>query len=78
MHSIETVTSEALRQVRDQLGEALAVAKAAEALAREGQSARALRIALDIEPLAVDVNHLLQGIAVLSRLSQRADDTTDL
>lgn len=76
--SIDMMTTKVLMQIRGQLDEALSLAKAAEACAAGGHADRALRIALDIEPLAVDVNHLLQGIAVLNRLSRRGDDTDAL
>jgi hypothetical protein len=45
-----------------------AIARAAEGCAVDGQARRALMIALDVEPLAVEANQLLQSLAILSRL----------
>jgi hypothetical protein len=36
----------------------------------DGQPGRALMIALDVEPLAVEANSLLQGLAILSRVAR--------
>ncbi len=62
-----------LRQIKSKIDEALAIAQAAEACAAGGHPGRALRIALDIEPLVVEVNHLLQGTAVLNRISRETE-----
>jgi hypothetical protein len=61
-----------LRAMRAKLEEAAAIARAAEALAADGQPGRGLMMALDVEPLAVETNQLLQGLAVLRRIT-RAD-----
>ena len=63
------ITTTVLRAMRLQLEEAAAIAKAAEACAVNGQPARALTIALDIEQLAVEANSLLQGLAILRRVA---------
>jgi hypothetical protein len=63
-----------LRAMRTKLEEAAAVARAAEDLATDGQPARGLMIALDVEPLALEANRLLQGLATLSRVVRGQDD----
>jgi hypothetical protein len=57
-----------LRAMRAKLEEVAAIARAAEGCAVDGQARRALMIALDVEPLAVEANQLLQSLAILSRL----------
>jgi len=64
------ITTTVLRTMRRHLEEAATVAKAAETCAAEGQSVRALTIALDIEQLAVEANQLLQGLAILRRVAR--------
>jgi hypothetical protein len=63
-----------LRTMRAKLEEAAAIARAAEGLAVDGQPGRALMIALDVEPLVVDANSLLQGLAVLNRIARHEQD----
>jgi hypothetical protein len=60
--------------MRARLDEAAAIARAAEGCAADDQPGRALTIALDVEPLAVEANSLLQGLAMLSRLSREEQD----
>jgi hypothetical protein len=48
-----------LRTMRARLDEAAAIARAAEGLVADGQPGRALTIAFDVEPLAIDTNQLL-------------------
>jgi hypothetical protein len=55
------ITTITLRAMRAKLEEAAAIARAAEALAPDGQPGRALTMALDVEPLAVEANGLLQA-----------------
>jgi hypothetical protein len=57
-----------LRAMRAKLEEAAAIVRAAEGLAADGQPGRGLMTALDVEPLAIEANSLLQGLAVLSGL----------
>jgi hypothetical protein len=59
-----------LRTMRAKLEEAAAIARAAEGLAADGQPGRAVMMALDVEPLAVKANSLLQGLAVLNRIAR--------
>jgi hypothetical protein len=68
------ITTITLRAMRAKLEEAAAIARAAEALATDGQPARALAIALDVEPLALEANQLLQGLAVLRRVAREEQD----
>jgi hypothetical protein len=67
MTEITTIT---LRAMWAKLDEAAAVARAAEALAADGQPGRALVTGLDVEPLACEANNLLQGLAILSRVAR--------
>jgi hypothetical protein len=62
------ITTITLRAMRAKLEEAAAIARAAEGLAADGQPGRGLMMALDVEPLVVEANSLLQGLAVLSRI----------
>jgi hypothetical protein len=68
------ITTITLRAMRAKLEEAAAITRAAEALATDGQPARALAIALDVEPLALEANQLLQGLAVLRRVAREEQD----
>ena len=70
---IATIT---LRAMRAKLEEAAAIARAAEGLAADGQPGRALMMALDVEPLAVEANGLLQGLAVLNRIARGEQNET--
>lgn len=71
---IGAVTAITLRSMRARLDEAAAIARAAEACAADGQTARALTIVLDVEPLAVEANQLLQGLATLCRIARQDQD----
>jgi hypothetical protein len=73
---IGAVTAMVLRLMRRQLEEVAAIARAAEGCAADGQPARALTIARDIEPFAVEANQLLQGLATLSRIAGDEQDET--
>jgi hypothetical protein len=64
---ITEVTTMTLRAMRTKLDEAAAIARAAQGCAVDGQPRRALMIALDVEPLALEANQLLQGLAILRR-----------
>jgi hypothetical protein len=64
------ITTFTLRAMWSKLEEAAAVARAAEVCAADGQPGRALTIALDVEPLAIEANRLLQGLAILSRVAR--------
>jgi hypothetical protein len=66
----------ALRAMRAKLEEAAAIARAAEGLAADGQPGRALAIALDVEPLAMEANGLLQGLAVLNRIARAGHEAS--
>jgi hypothetical protein len=46
-------------------------------LAADGQPGRAVMMALDVEPLAVEANQLLQGLAVLSRIVRDEQDVVN-
>ena len=67
---VGAITTTTLRIMRAKLDEAAAIARAAEGCAADGQPRRALGIALDVEPLAVEANRLLQGLAILSRVAR--------
>jgi hypothetical protein len=54
-----------------------AIARAADGCALDGQPGRGLMIALDVEPLAMEANQLLQGLAVLNRLARDEQLETD-
>lgn len=56
-----------ISRIRENLAEALAIAKAAETCARDGFPDRALTISLDVEELIHSSNHLLQAASVLNR-----------
>ncbi len=59
-----------ISQIRENLAEALSIAKAAETCARDGFLERALTISLDVEELIHTSNHLLQAAAALNREKQ--------
>jgi hypothetical protein len=67
---IGAITTTTLSTIRAKLDEAAAIARAAEGCAVDGQPRRALMIALDVEPLALEANQLLQGLAILSRVAR--------
>jgi hypothetical protein len=71
------ITAVTLRAMRAKLEEAAAIAGAAEGCAVDGQASRALTIALDVEPLAIEADQLLQGLAVLSRVASEEQDETE-
>jgi hypothetical protein len=73
--AIMTIT---LRSMRAKLEEAAAIARAAEGLATDGQPGRGLMIALDVEPLVVEANSLLQGLAILSRVAREEQEETEV
>ena len=63
-------------EIREQLGEAHAIAKAADICAGEGQIERAIAISLDIEELIHSADHLLQAAATLNRKAR--EDKIDI
>ncbi len=67
---IGAITTITLRIMRSKLEEAAAIARAAEGCAVDGQARRALTIALNVEPLSIEANRLLQGLAILSRVER--------
>jgi hypothetical protein len=71
---ITEITTITLRAMRSNLEEAAAIARAAEGMATDGQPGRALAIALDVEPLVVEANGLLQGLAVLNRIAHAGQE----
>lgn len=71
---IGAITTTTLRAMRIKLEEAAAIARAAEACAVDGQPARAVTIALDVEPLAIEANRLVQCLATLSRIARDEQD----
>jgi hypothetical protein len=71
---IGAITTTTLRTMRAKLDEAAAIARAAEGCAADGHAGRALTIALDVEPLAVEANPLLQGLAILGRMAREEQD----
>lgn len=56
-----------IAKIRENLAEALAIAKAAEACAKDGFPDRALMISLDVEELIHSSNHLLQAASTFNR-----------
>ena len=56
-----------ISRIRENLAEALAIAKAAETCARDGFPDRALAISLDVEDLIHSSNHLLQAASAMNR-----------
>jgi hypothetical protein len=64
--------------MRAKLGEAAAIARASEGCAADDQSRWAPTIALDVEPLAIEANRLLQGLAILSRIARDETDEAAL
>jgi hypothetical protein len=71
---ISAIMTTTLRTMRAKLEEAAAIARAAEGLAVDGQPGRGLMMALDVEPLVVEANSLLQGLAVLNRIARHEQD----
>jgi hypothetical protein len=57
-----------------QAGPGAAITRAAEGLAVDGQAGRALTIALDVEPLAIEANRMLQGLTISSREAGEEQD----
>jgi hypothetical protein len=74
---IGAVTLTTLRIMRAKLDKAAAVARAAEGCAADGQPGRAPTMALDFEPLAIEANQLLQGLAILSRVAREEQDDAE-
>jgi hypothetical protein len=74
---IGAITTTTLSTMRAKLEEAAAIARAAEGCAADGQAGRALTIALDVEPLALEANRLLQGLAILSRVAREEQVETE-
>lgn len=64
----ETAIRMCLREIRNRLGGAASVARAAEACADTGQIEKAVEIALDIEQLAYEATRLLDAASLLGRL----------
>ena len=67
---IGAITTTVLRVMRQQLEEAAAIARAAEALATDGQPGRALAI----EPFSIEANQLLQALAILTRIAREEQE----
>ena len=76
-HNELGATTTTLRTMRAKLEEAAAIARAAEGCAVDGQPGRALMMALDVEPLAIEANQLLQGLAVLNRVAREEQDDAE-
>lgn len=72
------VLSRLIGEIREQLGEAHAIAKAADVRAEDGQIERAIAISLDIEESIHSADHLLQAAATLNRKAREdREDTQD-
>ena len=59
-----------LKQMRERLEEASSIAKAAEACAENGNTDKAIQIALDIEQLIYEVNTLLNAASMINRIGK--------
>jgi hypothetical protein len=67
--SIDQILMTHLVLVRERLDQAASLGQAAEACAKTGNIRKAIEIALDVEPLAYEVNTLLNAASLMHRLS---------
>ena len=63
-----------LNEMCAQIGKAHTIAKAVDLCAKDAQVETAFEIALDLEVLLHDANHLLQAAAVLNRIASRESE----
>jgi hypothetical protein len=69
-HAMEITLKACLREMRERLEEAISIAKAAEACAENGNTDKAIQIALDIEQLIYEVNTLLNAASMINRIGK--------
>jgi hypothetical protein len=67
MSSAETPIVGMISRIRENLAEALSIAKATETCARDDFPERALTISLDVEEVIHNSNHLLQAASAMNR-----------
>lgn len=77
MSQSNIVLNRLIAELREQLGEAHTIAKAADVCASEGQYSRAFSIALDVEELIHSADHLLQAAATLHRSMKENEPTSE-
>ena len=66
--TLEITIKAYLREMRERLDEAAAIAKAADACAEAGSVEKAVEVALDIEQLVYEVNTFLNAASMMNRI----------
>ena len=66
--TLEITIKAYLREMRERLNEAAAIAKAADACAEAGSIKKAVEVALDIEQLVYEVNTFLNAASMMNRI----------
>jgi len=69
-HTWETALKAYLKEMRERLEQATSIAKAAEACAENGNTDKAIEIALDLEQLIYEVNTLLNAASMMKRMGK--------
>jgi hypothetical protein len=69
-HTREIALKAYLKEMRERLEQATSIAKAAEACAENGNTEKAIEIALDLEQLIYEVNTLLNAASMINRISK--------
>ena len=67
---IETTLQFYITEMRERLDTAAGIAKAADACATAGNTAKAIEIALDVEMIIYEVNTLLNAASLINRISK--------
>jgi hypothetical protein len=67
---LEATLKAHISEMRDRLGEAAGIAKAAGACAEAGNVSKAIEIALDVEQLIYEVNTLLNAASLMHRIGR--------
>lgn len=68
--TVELTIKSLLRELRDRVDKAAAIAKAAEARADSGNVEKGIEIALDLEQLTYEINMLLNAGTMINRMGQ--------
>jgi len=69
-HTWEITIKAYLKEMRERLEQATSIAKAAEACAESGNTAKGIEIALDLEQLVYEVNTFLNAASMINRISK--------
>ena len=69
-HTREITLKAYLKEMRERLEQATSIAKAAEACAENGNTEKAIEIALDLDQLIYEVNTLLNAASLINRMGK--------